>query len=158
MIDVNKTINKRKTNQYGLKFQPIEKQLKLLVYVDAPFGNLHDEESQSAYLIFFVNPNEKLNFGWQFKRIKRRVRISLATEALAMLDGVDSALYIAALLIFPAPIPDKEKKINLIFILTLLRGASKGFMKVKAFIKSFEAPKRNVKIKIYVNFYFNTTF
>ena len=29
---------------------------------------------------------------------------------------------------------------------------------LKAFIKPFEAPQRSVKIKIKVNFYFNTTF
>ena len=29
---------------------------------------------------------------------------------------------------------------------------------LKAFIKSFEAPQRSVKIKIYVSFYFNTIF
>ena len=49
LIDVNKTINKVKTNQYDLKYQPIEKQSKLVVYVDAAFGNLHDGGSQSAY-------------------------------------------------------------------------------------------------------------
>ena len=42
-----------------------------------------------------------------------------------------------------------EIKIELNFIFTLLCGASKGFMKAfKAFIKPFEAPQRNVKIKI----------
>ena len=61
LIDVNKTINKTKTNQCNLKFQPIEKQSKLDVFVDAAFGNLHDGGSQSAYLIFYVNPNEKFN-------------------------------------------------------------------------------------------------
>ena len=61
MIDVNKTINKTKTHQYDLKFQAVEKQSKLVVYVDAAFGNLLDGGSQSAYLIFFVNPNEKVN-------------------------------------------------------------------------------------------------
>ena len=35
---------------------------------------------------------------WQSKRIKRMVRSYLAAEALAMLDGIDSVLYIAALL------------------------------------------------------------
>ena len=36
--------------------------------------------------------------------------------------------------------------INLIFIFTLLCGASKGFMKaLTAFIKPFEAPQRSVK-------------
>ena len=29
---------------------------------------------------------------------------------------------------------------------------------MKAFIKPFEVPKRSVKIKIQLNFYFNTTF
>ena len=61
MIDVNKAINKTKTNQHDLKFQPIKKQLKLVVYVDAALGNLHYRRSQSANLIFFVNPNEKFN-------------------------------------------------------------------------------------------------
>ena len=38
-------------------------------------------------------------------------------------------------------------------------GVSKGFMKaLKTFIKPFGAPQRSVKIKIYVDFYFNTTF
>ena len=37
------------------------------------------------------------------------------------------------------PIPDKVKKF-------------------KAFIKPFEAPQRSVKIKIKLNFYFNTVF
>ena len=45
------------------------------------------------------------------------------------------------------------------FIFTLLCGNSKGFIKVlKGLIKLFEAPQRNVKIKIQLSFYFNTTF
>ena len=45
------------------------------------------------------------------------------------------------------PIPDKKKKLTEMFILTLLCSASIGFMKaLKAFIKPFEAPQRNVKI------------
>ena len=78
LIDVNKTISKTKTNQYDLKFQPIEKQSKSVVYVDAvgnlAFGNLHDGVSQNAYLTFFVNPNEKFDLiSWQSKRMKRMV-------------------------------------------------------------------------------------
>ena len=47
------------------------------------------------------------------------------------------------------PNPGQKEKIKLIFIITLLSGASKGFMKVfKAFIKPFQAPQRSVKIKI----------
>ena len=56
-------------------------------------------------------------------------------------------------------IPGKVKKLNKIFIFTLLCDASKGFMKtLKVFIKPFEAPQRSVEIKISLNFYFNTAF
>ena len=53
------------------------------------------------------------------------------------------------LLTLSVPFPDKDKKLTLIFIFTLLFGAAKGFMK---------APQRRVKIKIWVNFYFTTAF
>ena len=57
-----------------------------------------------------------------------------------------------------APIPDKKKNLTKIFIFALFCGASKAFMKAfKTFIKPFETPQRSVKIKIKVNFYFNTT-
>ena len=45
-------------------------------------------------------------------------------------------------------------KIKLIFILTLLCRASKGFIEAfKAFTKPFEAPQRSMKIKIERNFF-----
>ena len=56
------------------------------------------------------------------------------------------------------PNPGRREKLSSIFIFTLLCGAAKGFMKaMKAFTKPFEAPKRSVKIKIELNFYFDTT-
>ena len=49
----------------------------------------------------------------------------------------------------PVPIPEEERKITEISIITLLCGPLKGFMKAsKAFIKPFEAPQRSEKIKI----------
>ena len=63
------------------------------------------------------------------------------------------------MLTFPVPNPDEEKKLPSIFIFTLLRSPSKGFVKtLKAFIKPFKAPQRSEKIKIEVNFYFNIKF
>ena len=38
-----------KREQYNLKFQPIEKQSRLVVYVDTAFGNFHDEGSQILF-------------------------------------------------------------------------------------------------------------
>ena len=55
------------------------------------------------------------------------------------------------------PDTGRKEKINLNVYFTLLSGASKGLGKaLKAFIKPAEAPQRSVKIKIHVNFYFNT--
>ena len=53
------------------------------------------------------------------------------------------------MLTLSVPIPDEEKKLREVFILTLLCGASEGFMKaLKAFIKPFEVPQKSIKIKI----------
>ena len=47
------------------------------------------------------------------------------------------------------PVLDREKKLSEIFIFILLCGALKGFIKVlKAFIKLFKAPQKNLEIKI----------
>ena len=49
-------------------------------------------------------------------------------------------------LTLPTLIPDEEKKFTYIFIFTLLRGASKGFIKIlKAFVKPFEGSKGKVR-------------
>ena len=56
-------------------------------------------------------------------------------------------------LILPVPIPDEYKIFSSIFILTLLCGASKGFMMaLKAFIKPFEVRQRSAEIKSLYNF------
>ena len=52
-----------------------------------------------------------------------------------------------------------KRKNELKILFSLLCVASKGFMKaLKAFMKPFESPQGSVKIKILINFYFNTTF
>ena len=53
LIDINKTIKKTKTNPSDVKFQPpTEKQSKLVVYINAAFGNLHDEEKSKCMSYF----------------------------------------------------------------------------------------------------------
>ena len=53
---------------------------------------------------------------------------------------------------------NEKRKLTKSFIFKLLCRASKGFMKAsKAFMKPFEA-SQSVKIKISVDFYFNTIF
>ena len=60
-------------------------------------------------------------------------------------------------LTLPVLIPEEERKLTQSFIFILLCGASKDFMMaLKAFMKPVEA-SQSVKIKIYINFYFNIT-
>ena len=71
--------------------------------------------------------------------------------------GVSYERLVFLMLTFSVPIPDKEKKLTQIFIFIVLCDASKAFIKAfNAFINRFESPQK--KIKICVDFHFNTTF
>ena len=51
------------------------------------------------------------------------------------------SFYLIRILALLVPIPDEAKKLTLIFVFTLLCGASKSFMEaLKSFMKPFEAP------------------
>ena len=55
--------------------------------------------------------------------------------------------------------PRKRKKLNLNFIFELHCGPSKGFVNaLTTLIKPLDAPQRNVKMKILVNFCFKAIF
>ena len=65
------------------------------VYTDAQFRNLNDGGSQGSYLIFLVDNDYNCNLlSWQSKRLKRIPRNSLAAETIAVLEGVDTAIYL----------------------------------------------------------------
>ena len=73
--------------------------------------------------------------------------------------GVSYERLVFLMLTFSVPIPEKEKKLTQIFIFIVLCDASKAFIKAfNAFINRFESPQRRKKIKICVDFHFNTTF
>ena len=55
--------------------------------------------SQGGDVTFLVDKHNKSNLiSRQSKRIKRKVRCTLAAETIAMMDGVESAIYISVLL------------------------------------------------------------
>nr|XP_039252849.1 uncharacterized protein LOC120330085 [Styela clava] len=100
LLRVNKVISKLKSNSVDLNFCNLgsDKDLKLVCFVDASFGNLTDGGSQAASLIFLVGEHQRCNLiSWQSKRIKRVVKSSLAAETLAMSAGVDMASFVSSL-------------------------------------------------------------
>ena len=96
---VNKLINEIKDNQYKLRYLPLNLPLKIVLFTDAAFGNLSDGGSQAGHVIFLVDKHNNSNLlSWQSKCIKRVVRGTLAAETIAMINGVESAIYISVLL------------------------------------------------------------
>ena len=77
----------------------IQQNVYIILYTDDAFGNLIDGGSQGGHLIFLVDTHGNCNLlSWQSKRIKRIVRCTLAAEAIAMVEGVEPALYISTLM------------------------------------------------------------
>ena len=96
---VNKLINKIKYNQYTLRYQPLDLAFKIVLFTVAAFGNLSDGGSQGGHVILLVDKHIKSNLiRWQSKIIKSIVSCTLAAETIAMMDGVESAIYISVLL------------------------------------------------------------
>ena len=82
-----------------LRFHDLGTQFELQLFSDASFGNLSDGGSQGGYVILLRGKNGKINpVTWQSKKIRRVVKSNLASEALALADGVDYILSISMLL------------------------------------------------------------
>ena len=82
-----------------MRYQPLDLPFKITLLTDAAIGNLSDGGSQGGHVILLVDENSKCNLiSWQFKLIKGIVHSTLAAETIVMLDGVESAICISALL------------------------------------------------------------
>ena len=100
IIDDNKVILKLKSEEVALKFQFLgnENALELVIFSDASLGNLPDGGTQDGHFIMIFWENGRFSpLYWQSKRIRRVVRSTLAGEALALADGVDSGMFLATL-------------------------------------------------------------
>lgn len=101
LIKLNKIISRVKSFVYRLYFQPLDdiKQCFFECYTDASFGNLSDGGSQGGYIIFLSDYyGSRCPIIWQSKKIKRVVKSTIAAETLALLDGAETAVYLAELI------------------------------------------------------------
>lgn len=101
-IEANKVVRKLKSAQSGVTFRKLGliENLKIVVYCDASWGNLPDGHSSAGgYLILLVGVDYRCcPLDWSATKIKRVVHSTLAAEALAMLESMDNAIYLANLI------------------------------------------------------------
>ena len=96
---VNKIIRKVQAEQVCLNFHDLGEDVELLLFSDASYGNLVNDGSQGGYVIFLKGKNGQVNpVTWQSKKIRRMARSTLASETLALVDGMDCVISIAMLL------------------------------------------------------------
>lgn len=90
---LNKVVSKLNT-QKSIKFPGIDLKsgVKLVVHSDASFGNIDEKvNSGRGYVIFLCSGNKACVLVWASNKIKRVVRSTKESEALALLDALDHA-------------------------------------------------------------------
>lgn len=68
------------------------------MYADSSLGNVGGSSTQGGYLIFLVGLNQHFSpICWSSRKVRRVVRSTIAGETLAMVDAIDTAIYLANL-------------------------------------------------------------
>ncbi|XP_018008572.1 uncharacterized protein LOC108666247 [Hyalella azteca] len=101
LIRANKVVKKVQSRSVVVQYPKLRDQNQLTIecYSDASFGNLKDGGSQGGHVIFIVDSDGKrCPVTWQYKRLRRVVKSTLAAETLALLDSAEAGVYIATLL------------------------------------------------------------
>lgn len=102
LIRANKVIKYLKCEPCEVKFPQLGNtaDLKLGVFCDASYANLHDGVSSAGgYIIFLMGKNDKCcPLAWKSNKIRRVVRSTLAAETLSLVESLDAAFYLGHLL------------------------------------------------------------
>lgn len=88
-----KLLKKLKQDELSMSYLPIVnnfRDCKIIIFVDASFGNLVSGGSQGGYLIFLVGKDGRCCLiAWQSRRIRRVVKSTLAAECLAAVEAAE---------------------------------------------------------------------
>jgi len=100
LLQANKAIKKLKFEPHQLTFPVLDPELRLVVYSDASHANLPDGVSSAGgHLILLVGCDEKsCILTWSCNKIRRVVKSTSAAESLALLEGLEDAIYIQTIL------------------------------------------------------------
>ena len=93
---VNRVVKKAKKEKSQIDIPDLGNLEQLnIACSDASFGNLTDVGSQGGYILFLVGNNDiYMPFARQSKCIRRVVKSTLPAETLAMVDWVETCLFI----------------------------------------------------------------
>ncbi len=101
LIHARKVMRRLKENDSYLIFSNLgdPSHWKMYIFTDASLGNLSDGVSSTMGIVLFLVGNGKAcAIVWRANKIKRVVRSTLAAESLALLEGLEEALYTRAIL------------------------------------------------------------
>ena len=70
-------------------------QARFVVYTDASLGNLNGCDSCGGHVVFMVDKQDRSAvIAWHSGKLKRVARSTLAAETMALVNGIDEALYL----------------------------------------------------------------
>ena len=99
---VKKMMRRLKEDSSHLVFSRLgeAEEWKLYVFTDASLANLSDGiGSTMGIIVFLVNRDRVCAVSWRANKIKRVVKSTLAAESMALLEGLEEAMYIKAILL-----------------------------------------------------------
>ncbi len=101
LLRANKIVKKMKMEDCRLCFKAIgdDRDLRLAVFSDASYGNLSDGVSSAGGFVVFLIGSDNMccPIAWKANKIRRVVRSTLAAEAMAMVEGLESVCYLGHL-------------------------------------------------------------
>jgi transposase InsO family protein/ribonuclease HI len=98
-----KIVKMLKTDQFDIVFPKLDSlhDLKLIVFTDASLANLNGVDSCGGHIIFLCDKdNQCSTLAWHSGKLKRIVRSTIAAETMALLDGIEEAMYLRQIIQF----------------------------------------------------------
>jgi hypothetical protein len=90
---------KAKNQSIPIKFNKLEMPMHLLAYCDASYANLPNGSSQGGYIIFLADKNRNVSpVSWSSRKLRRVCKSTEAAETMAMLDTIDTCVWIGTIL------------------------------------------------------------
>ena len=95
----NRIIRKAKSQDVHLHFPKMDlDNLSVTCFADASYGNLKDGGSQGGMFIEVRSGVHTCPVEWQSKRIRRAAKSTMAAETIAMVEAMDTAIYMSELI------------------------------------------------------------
>ena len=101
LLRLNKVISRVKSDNVKLFMPKMEKleNCYLECFSDASFANLVNSGSQGGFVVFLRDDTEnRCPIFWRTRKIRRVVKSTLSAEAMALLEGAESSVYLARIL------------------------------------------------------------